>query len=305
MEKFIERAIACLKSQDCTAIEFFLVNSGSTDSTMNLVEPLIKDDQRFQIFSIEDHGYGYACNYGIKHANGDFFAIFEPDDWIPADFYSELKLAAEHNIQANVIRYNGFYKVKNNQKYSLYHWEEKFIDKIFDRYEHKRFWKSHPSVFNGIYRTNFIRMKDGYFRETPGASYQDVMFMVSLFYLNPLIYILDKKKYCYQIHKYQSINFVNKKVDAIIDSWIQEKQWMDKHRITKRMFFLLAAYRQMLSVRCKLTEQNRKKIIRGFKELKGPPYFLYPAITYKEKIKQSISTSLAKRRDTRLWIFFK
>ena len=39
-----------------------------------------------------------------------FFAIFEPDDHITHDFYSNLRQIAEHYIQADIIRYNGIYR---------------------------------------------------------------------------------------------------------------------------------------------------------------------------------------------------
>ena len=189
MEKFIMRAISCLKAQDEPNIEFLLVNDGSTDATLNILEQLCANDGRFHIFSMENRGYGHACNFGIKQATGDFWAIYEPDDCITPDFYSCLWQTADRYSQADIIRYNGIYRHENGQSRTLYHWKQNFTGKILDKYALKRFWRSHPSVFNGIYRKNFMRQKSVCFCETPGASFQDAMFVVSLFYANPSIYI--------------------------------------------------------------------------------------------------------------------
>ena len=86
MEKFISRAIQCLKIQDEQNIEFLLINDGSKDSTLSIMRELTAGDTRFQIFDMENKGYGHACNFGIKQATGEFFAIFEPDDSIPQIF---------------------------------------------------------------------------------------------------------------------------------------------------------------------------------------------------------------------------
>ena len=113
MENFIARTISCLQEQEEPNLEFLLVNDGSTDSTLSLMQKMCEGDARFQIFTMKNRGYGSACNFGIRQASGDYFAIFEPDDFIPHDFYSSLRKIAERYIQADVIRYNGIYRHEN------------------------------------------------------------------------------------------------------------------------------------------------------------------------------------------------
>ncbi|WP_077072341.1 glycosyltransferase family 2 protein [Mailhella massiliensis] len=261
MEKFILHAVTCLKEQDMEDVEFLLINDGSTDRTMEILTELVEGDSRFRILSIENHGYGYACNYGMKHARGVYTAIYEPDDSIDSDFYSTLYEYAERYPHADVIRYNGFYKNINGVKSRLYMWEEKYTDQILDKYQMKRFWRSHPSVYNGMYRTEFLRTKNVVFCESPGASFQDVTFMISLFYSNPSIYIINKLKYYYTIHDKQSINNIYSKIDNIIMNWNSEYNWIKEKGINDKSFFTYKICMQAYSILKKIKDRNIKNKI--------------------------------------------
>ena len=285
MEKFIFQTISCLKNQDESNLEFLLVNDGSTDSTLSLMQELCAGDSRFHIFTTANKGYGHACNFGIRQATGEFFAIFEPDDHITNDFYSNLRQIAEHYRQADVIRYNGIFRQENGVSRKLYHWETKFTERIIDKYDLKRFWRSHPSVFNGIYRKNFILQKSVFFCETPGASFQDAMFMVSLFYSNPSIYIINNTKYTYNIHNMQSTNFVDNKISFVIDSWYLEADWLEENCFLDCDFLLYKAFTQMNSIIKKSSRENKKCLIANFKLLsKGNRFLKSDIATLKTKI---------------------
>ena len=247
-------------------IEFILINDGSTDRTVEILSKQVKDDIRFHLISMENHGYGYACNYGMSQARGEYIAIYEPDDVIDNDFYSTLADTANRFHHADIIRYNGFYKNIEGNIHKLYTWKEKYTEQILDKYQMKRFWRSHPSVYNGIYRAEFLRVKNVVFCESPGASFQDVTFMISLFYSNPSIYIINKTKYYYTIHDAQSINNVSSKIDNIITNWNNEYMWMNKNGIYDESFFLYRVCMQANSLFNKIHDKSiRNKIYDSLK----------------------------------------
>ena len=290
MENFIARTISCLQEQEEPNLEFLLVNDGSTDSTLSLMQKMCEGDARFQIFTMKNRGYGSACNFGIRQASGDYFAIFEPDDFIPHDFYSSLRKIAERYIQADVIRYNGIYRHENGISRTLYHWNKRFTGRIIDKYALKRFWRSHPSVFNGIYRKNFILQKSVFFCETPGASFQDAMFMVSLFYSNPSIYIINDIKYTYMIHNMQSIKFANDKVDFVINAWDMEKDWISHNGFMDYDFFLYKVFTQMHSLMGNVYPENREKLEKKFRDLRKSKICLSSNIpTIRQKMKYALA----------------
>lgn len=262
MERFISQAVKCLKDQDMDDIEFIMINDGSTDRTMEILLDEIKDDSRFRVFSMENHGYGYACNCGMRNAKGEYIAIYEPDDTIENDFYSTLLKVALRFPHADVIRYNGFYKYVEGCIQRLYAWEDKYTGQILDKYQMKRFWRSHPSVYNGLYRAEFLRVKNIVFCESPGASFQDVTFMISLFYSNPSIYIINDIKYYYTIHEMQSINNISSKIDNIIMNWNDEYNWIKLKGVNNESFFLYRICMQAYSICKNVHDENiRSRIL--------------------------------------------
>ena len=261
VKKFLPRTIECLKKQTCKELEFLLVDDGNKDDTNSLLQSLTQHDDRFTIIKTEHAGYGHACNTGIAHASGTYIAIYEPDDVMANDFYACLLDIALKNPDVDVLRYNGFFNHKNGVKTKRYTWKSKYTNQKLNRYDLKRFWRSHPSVFNGIYKKEFINSKHVRFCETDGASYQDVTFMVSLFYAEPTIFVIDDAKYFYEIHPEQSVNHIHQKIKFVMQNWQLEYQWLKDHGYTNFSFFYYKMFLQFLALEKRSPNEEIKKII--------------------------------------------
>ena len=106
------------------------------------------------------------------------------------------------------------------------------------------------------------------FCESPGASFQDVTFMISLFYSNPSIYIINKTKYYYTIHDAQSINNVSLKIDNVIMKWNDEKIWMSRKGFRDESFFSYRICMQACSICKNIKDINKKgKLFAELKKL--------------------------------------
>ena len=226
VKDFVPHAIQSLKAQTFKELECIIVDDGTTDGTSDVIRNEIGDDSRFRHLKIEHSGYGRACNEGIRNASGNYVAIYEPDDLLEPDFYECLAVHAQEHPDVDVFRYNGFYKLNGAKKSISYDCSARFTEKEMKRYGYKRIWRFHPSVFNGMYKKSFILEHKIAMCETEGASYQDVPFMVSLFYSNPLLFVINQAKYLYVLHKSQSIKFPAKKLDAVFRNWELERSWM-------------------------------------------------------------------------------
>ena len=81
-ERFIKETLDSVFNQSFTDYEIIIVNDGSTDSSVFIVNAI--DDQRITVLSNQNKGVSYARNFGISKANSDLIALLDGDDlWEP------------------------------------------------------------------------------------------------------------------------------------------------------------------------------------------------------------------------------
>jgi len=77
-EKHIKDTLDSVWSQTFTDFEVIIVNDGSTDNSLDVINTI--DDDRLNVFSTENQGVSKARNYGISKANADFIVFLDADD---------------------------------------------------------------------------------------------------------------------------------------------------------------------------------------------------------------------------------
>ena len=95
--KLLKEAIHSIIRQNCTNIEYIIVDGGSMDSTLDIIH----ENESFisKWISEPDKGIYDAMNKGIEMATGDYIAFLNSDDWYVKD-------AIDHVIKD--IRCNDF-----------------------------------------------------------------------------------------------------------------------------------------------------------------------------------------------------
>jgi glycosyltransferase involved in cell wall biosynthesis len=82
-EKYIAQAIASLQAQTYTNWELLVVNDGSHDNTEAVLTQLAAQDDRIQVISQANAGVSAARNAALARMRGEFFLIFDSDDYLP------------------------------------------------------------------------------------------------------------------------------------------------------------------------------------------------------------------------------
>jgi glycosyltransferase involved in cell wall biosynthesis len=79
-EKYIAEAIQSVLAQTFTNFELILINDGSTDGSLKILEHYAQKDTRCIVFSWENRGIVASGNHGVHLAKGDIICRMDADD---------------------------------------------------------------------------------------------------------------------------------------------------------------------------------------------------------------------------------
>lgn len=82
VEKFLPQCLDSISSQDFEDYEVIVVNDGSTDGTLSLLEHYAAEWPQLKVISQGNQGMSTARNRGLKEASGDYVMFIDSDDWL-------------------------------------------------------------------------------------------------------------------------------------------------------------------------------------------------------------------------------
>lgn len=102
LERYIEETLESLVAQTYRDYEAIIVDDGSTDSSVSIIRPYLKD-RRFTYIHQPNAGVASARNRALTAAMGEWFALLDGDDiWMPDKL--EMQMAtADKDTRANLI----------------------------------------------------------------------------------------------------------------------------------------------------------------------------------------------------------
>lgn len=95
---YLEECLASIAAQDFDDYEVILVNDGSTDNSLDLLEAAVAKDGRLRVVSQFNCGAGAARNRGIAMACGSRLIFIDPDDkYATSHVFSDLITAMDRS----------------------------------------------------------------------------------------------------------------------------------------------------------------------------------------------------------------
>src|ERR1039457_740108 len=93
VEAFVAEALASIQTQTCSDIEVVVVDDGSTDGTLRIVEQIASSDTRIKIVRAPRNlGLPLALNLGLTFCHAPFIARMDGDDIaLPARLEKQLQ----------------------------------------------------------------------------------------------------------------------------------------------------------------------------------------------------------------------
>jgi glycosyltransferase involved in cell wall biosynthesis len=94
-EKTIKETIDSVLKQTFTDFELIVINDGSQDLTVEVVEKI--QDSRIQVYSYQNAGLAASRNRGIDRSTGEYIAFIDADDmWTPDKLEAQFNALKSH-----------------------------------------------------------------------------------------------------------------------------------------------------------------------------------------------------------------
>ena len=87
---YLKDCLESIRVQTFEGFEVILVDDGSTDGTLEILENYRAENQQFKIYHQEHRGVSSARNVGLKYATGDYLCFVDADDQIAPTYIAEL-----------------------------------------------------------------------------------------------------------------------------------------------------------------------------------------------------------------------
>ena len=203
-EKFIRKAIESLINQTLEDIEIIIINDGSTDDTLNIINSYAKDDSRIVVVDQENIGLGASRNKGMKIATGEYLTFLDGDDWFTEEAfeisYNEAKAKDTDITMYQMINYDDETgRVYENDWFNLNNLDESFDNVVFSPEKTKDFlFDLSVSSCQKIYRNTFLKSIDASFPE--GIYFEDMPFFFYVYLKAERISIIRKHFYYRRKH---------------------------------------------------------------------------------------------------------
>ncbi len=117
VQEYIKQCLESIINQTYKNLEIIVVNDGSKDKTLDIIESIAKDDPRIIVINQENQGVSAARNNALKGVDGDFVMFVDSDDWLDLDTCEVLiKEAVKENADIVMCGYVREYKEKSMPK---------------------------------------------------------------------------------------------------------------------------------------------------------------------------------------------
>lgn len=104
VEKYIVRCINSILSIEYEDIEIIIIDDGSTDHTLDIINQYYSKNEKVLIFSRENAGLSRTRNFGIDVASGEYISFIDSDDFINQDSFNIILKCADSKPDVIITR---------------------------------------------------------------------------------------------------------------------------------------------------------------------------------------------------------
>ena len=242
VEKYIDRCLKSIISQNYDDLEIIVIDNGSTDSSGIICDTYASEYSNISVYHIENHGVGAARNFGLSKARGEFIYFVDSDDYLVGNLFADFadKLVSDLDLVV-FCSYNSFEEdltEKSRTEKSLPfkgNYDKDGFIKIF-----KELFLSDMlyTVWNKIYRREFLLENNLSFEQYELG--EDVRFNLNVYRNVNRIFLSQDSYYVYVIgRKGSAMSSYNPKriqyqlqelkmVDSLLSDWYLDSFDLDQ-----------------------------------------------------------------------------
>lgn len=117
-EKYLADCILSVLQQSFEDFELLLIIDGSPDSSISICNDYASKDKRISVFDRENCGVAQTRNFGIEHAQGQYIAFLDADDYWHSDYLKTVFEAFHANPYCSVCA-TAYWRIKDDGSQAL------------------------------------------------------------------------------------------------------------------------------------------------------------------------------------------
>lgn len=273
VKHYIRECIESILNQTYKNIEIIIVNDGSTDNSMYMIDDYITSIDKIKVINQENQGLSAARNSGIDKAKGKYIAMIDSDDKIKPDFIKNLvKTAMQTN--ADIVR-GSFRDFHGNIPTG---WVADFITdpnpgpQVLDQFLNQN---TSFVVWSSLYSREFLNNNN--LRFTPGILLEDGDFTCRAYMAANIVITTQYTDYMYRIRPGSILTSNNAKrmsesEDLIIDNFLtmisSAQSQKSKQILTKAVYAFMRDWTRILSKNKVKLNRNMSSFTPALKAIK-------------------------------------
>ena len=276
VEKYIDRCLKSIISQNYDDLEIIVIDNGSTDSSGSICDTYASEYSNISVYHIENHGVGSARNFGLSKARGEFIYFVDSDDYLVGNLFAEFEDKLTPDLDLLVFSYYNSFEQEMTEKNRT----KKILpyNGSYDKYDFSKIFKDLflsdmlYTVWNKLYRREFLLENNLSFEQYELG--EDVRFNLDVYRNVNKIYLSQDSYYVYVIGRNGSaMSGYNPKrlqyqlqelklVDKLLEDWHLDNSNLDnnvKARILMSNIYNITKQKLPVNKKVKLVKEICKK----------------------------------------------
>jgi glycosyltransferase involved in cell wall biosynthesis len=203
-EQYLRQCLDSVINQTLKNIEIVIVNDGSTDNSLNILQEYQKKYSHIKVINQINKGYSEVRNIGLQNTTGDYIGFVDSDDFIEENMFEKLiNKAIETN--ADIVSCNYYMVYNKNKKEEIRAADNSKQIEILENSSYRftgaeSVLLDEAFVWNRIYKRNFLINnnikfdKDAFFMEDTLFHRKALICSTKIVYIKDILYFYRVKR---------------------------------------------------------------------------------------------------------------